>query len=295
MDGRQTVLTFLGGAGTVTGSAFLLEHGGHRLLIDCGLYQGERRWRRLNWEPFAVPPDTLDAVVVTHAHLDHCGYLPVLVRDGFRGPVWLTAGTNALSAIVLRDSAHLNERDAQYARAGGYSRHDPPLPLYTVADADQAIARFRSAAYGEEIEIGGGIRVVLSPAGHVLGSASVLAAAGESRVLFSGDLGRGSHPVLPPRADPPDARTVVIESTYGDRRHPAVEAEHADLAAAVRRTIGRAGFRARRRVRHRPDRPGAARAVRPDASRGDPRGAGGRRQSHGPGRARRLPRRRRPG
>jgi metallo-beta-lactamase family protein len=241
MDDQQTVLTFLGGAGTVTGSAFLVDHVGRRLLVDCGLYQGERRWRRLNWEPFAVPPGSIDAVVVTHAHLDHCGYLPVLVREGFRGPVWLTPGTNALSAIVLRDSAHLNERDAQYARAGGYSRHDPPLPLYTVQDADAAIARFRSAAYGEQISVGGDVTAVLSPAGHVLGSASVLVGAGEARVLFSGDLGRMSHPVLPPRADPPDARTVVLESTYGDRSHPTVDVPHADLAAAVRRTIGRGG------------------------------------------------------
>lgn len=241
MDDEQTALTFLGAAGTVTGSAFLLEHGGCRLLVDCGLYQGERAWRRLNWEPFAVPPESIDAVVVTHAHLDHCGYLPVLVRDGFRGPVWLTPGTNALAAIVLRDSGHLNERDAQYARAAGFSRHDPPLPLYTVADADHAIDRFRSVDYGEVIDVGGGVRASLSSAGHVLGSASVLAAAGDARVLFSGDLGRTSHPVLPPRAGPPDARTVVIESTYGDRRHPSVDVPHADLAAAVRRTIGRGG------------------------------------------------------
>ncbi|MEZ0448349.1 MBL fold metallo-hydrolase RNA specificity domain-containing protein [Cellulomonas sp. ICMP 17802] len=241
MDEEQTVLTFLGGAGTVTGSAFLLEHAGHRLLVDCGLYQGERHWRRLNWEPFAVPPEGIDAVVVTHAHLDHCGYLPVLVRGGFRGPIWLTRWTAALAAIVLRDSAHLNERDAQYARAGGYSRHDPPLPLYTVEDADRAIDRFRSVDYGEQIVVGDGLRAVLSSAGHVLGSASVLVDAGGSRVLFSGDLGRPTHPVLPSRALPPDAGTVVMESTYGDRRHPTVAVEHAAMAAAIRRTVARGG------------------------------------------------------
>lgn len=240
MVDEQTVLTFLGAAGTVTGSAHLVEHGGNRLLVDCGLYQGERHWRRLNWEPFAVPPAGIDAVVVTHAHLDHCGYLPVLVRDGFRGPIWLTPWTSALAAIVLRDSGHLNERDAQHAREGGFSRHDPPLPLYTVAEAEDAISRFRPVAYGEQFEVGG-MRVVLSSAGHVLGSASVLVTAGGSRLLFSGDLGRPSHPVLAPRAAPPGAGTVVIESTYGDRRHPSTSDEHAGLAAAIRRTLARGG------------------------------------------------------
>lgn len=241
MNGEQTALTFLGGAGTVTGSAFLLEHGGRRLLVDCGLYQGERHWRRLNWEPFAVPPATIDAVVVTHAHLDHCGYLPVLVRDGFAGPIWGTLRSNELAAIVLRDSGRLNERDAQYARASGYSRHDPPLPLYTVEQAEQAITHFRDVAYGDAVPLGDEFSFTLSPAGHVLGSASVLVRAGGARVLFSGDLGRPSHPVLPPRGCPPDAETVIIESTYGDRSHDVARTEHFRMAAAIRRTIRRGG------------------------------------------------------
>ncbi|MBO9555061.1 MBL fold metallo-hydrolase [Cellulomonas sp.] len=241
MDEQQSVLSFLGAAGTVTGSAHLVERAGGRILVDCGLYQGERRWRRLNWEPFAVAPESIDAVVITHAHLDHCGYLPVLVRDGFAGPVWLTESTAALAAIVLRDSGHLNEREAQFARAGGYSRHDPPLPLYTLADAERAVARFRPVGYGDDVEIADGIRAVLSPAGHVLGSAAVQVQAGASRVLFSGDLGRPAHPVLAPRAAPLDARTVVIESTYGDRVHSPSGSHHAELAASVRRTLARGG------------------------------------------------------
>ncbi|MDQ0374717.1 MBL fold metallo-hydrolase RNA specificity domain-containing protein [Cellulomonas humilata] len=241
MDGARTALTFLGGAGTVTGSAFLMEHDGRRLLVDCGLYQGERRWRRLNWEPFAVPPASIDAVVVTHAHLDHCGYLPDLVRDGLTGPIWGTRWSNALAAIVLRDSGRLHERDARDARASGYSRHDPPLPLYTAEQAEQAIAHFRAASYGELVPIGDAIDFTLSPAGHVLGSASVLVRAGGSRVQFSGDLGRPWHPILPPRASPPDAKTVVIESTYGDRSHHVAGPAHHAMAAAISRTVRRGG------------------------------------------------------
>ncbi|NTW40812.1 MAG: MBL fold metallo-hydrolase, partial [Cellulomonadaceae bacterium] len=121
-------LTFLGAADTVTGSRFVVERDGHRLLVDCGLYQGEREWRRRNWDPFPVPPSSLHDAVLTHCHLDHCGYLPALVRDGYAGRIWMTEGTAALAAIVLRDSAHLNERDALEARVGGWSRHDPPMP-----------------------------------------------------------------------------------------------------------------------------------------------------------------------
>ena len=237
-----TTLTFLGATGTVTGSKYLVEHGGRSLLVDCGLYQGEREWRRRNWEPFPVAPAGIDDVVLTHCHLDHCGYLPALVRDGFAGPVWMTEGTAALTEIVLRDSAHLNERDAESARAGGWSRHDPPLPLYTTADAEQAITRFRQVEFDRATDLGAAIRVTLHRAGHVLGAASILVDAGGDRVLFSGDLGRPTHPVLRPRHTPPAARTVVIESTYGDRRHPDPPGPpHADLADAIRRTVARGG------------------------------------------------------
>ncbi|WP_152190028.1 MBL fold metallo-hydrolase RNA specificity domain-containing protein [Georgenia satyanarayanai] len=241
--GEPVVLTFLGGAGTVTGSKFLVDGPGGRRLVDCGLFQGERQWRRRNWEPFPVDPASIGDVVLTHCHLDHCGYLPVLVREGFGGPVRMTEGTAALTEIVLRDSAHLNERDAENAARGGYSRHDPPLPLYTTADTERAVARFAVIPFDHTVQVGGdGSTLRLGRAGHVLGSATVHLRTGSADVLFSGDLGRPTHPVLRPRADPPAARTVVIESTYGDRLHPRVTgAPHAALAAAIRRTVERGG------------------------------------------------------
>jgi metallo-beta-lactamase family protein len=152
-----TSLTFHGAAGTVTGSKFLLEHGRRRMLVDCGLYQGEREWRRLNWAPVPFLPSGVSDVLLTHAHLDHCGYLPALVRKGFTGPAWATRGTAELAAIVLRDSAHLQEEDAEYARRGGYSRHDPPLPLYTEADAERAIRALHTRGFGELEPLGDGV------------------------------------------------------------------------------------------------------------------------------------------
>jgi metallo-beta-lactamase family protein len=235
-------LTFFGGTGTVTGSRFLLEHAGRRLLLDCGLYQGERELRRRNWEPFPVPPDTIEDVVLSHCHLDHCGYLPALVRDGFGGPVWMTEGTAALAEIVLRDSGFLNERDADLAREGGWSKHATPLPLYTAADADRAVTHFRTVRFDVPTVLDDGLRFTLSRAGHVLGSATTLVEIGASRVLFSGDLGRTAHPVLRARSEPPAASTVVVESTYGDRQHPRPAGPvHERFADAVRRTIKRGG------------------------------------------------------
>jgi len=227
----------------VTGSKFLLEGDDVRLMVDCGLYQGERRWRSLNWEAPPVDPTSLDAVALTHAHLDHCGYLPALVRAGFTGPVHATAGTAALAAVILRDSAHLQEEEAEGARRGGWSKHDPPLPLYTVADADDALAALRPVGADPVVCVGptGGATVRFVPAGHILGSSSVLVEIDGSSVLFSGDLGRPGHPVLLPRAHPPAARTVVVESTYGDRTHPEVDPEHRVMADAIRRTIRRGG------------------------------------------------------
>jgi metallo-beta-lactamase family protein len=235
-------LTFLGAAGTVTGSKFLLEQGDSRVLVDCGLYQGERQWRRMNWEPLGREPSTITDVVLTHAHLDHCGYLPALVRQGFTGPVWATAGTCELADIVLRDSAHLQEEEALFAQRSGYSRHDPPQPLYTVADAERSVRQLQPCDYGHPTTLRSGAQLNLSRAGHVLGSASALVSLGDAQVLFSGDLGRPQHPLLLPRCSPPVSRTVMIESTYGDRAHPGADAQdHEVLGDAIRRTIGRGG------------------------------------------------------
>ena len=235
-------LTFLGAAGTVTGSKFLLQNDGRRTLVDCGLYQGEREWRRLNWQALPLGSETISDVVLTHAHLDHCGHLPALVRGGFTGPTWCTPGTAALAAIVLRDSAHLQEEDAEYARLAGFSRHDPPRPLYDAADAEKAIASFEPVGYHEHRDLRSGVGLSFSRAGHILGSSSALISIGAGRVLFSGDLGRISHPLLRPRDAPPAARTVVIESTYGDRVHPAEgDHPHKFLADAIGRTVKRGG------------------------------------------------------
>jgi metallo-beta-lactamase family protein len=235
-------LTFLGAAGTVTGSKFLLEHNRRRTMVDCGLYQGERAWRRLNWQALPVGSESISDVVLTHAHLDHCGHLPALVREGFTGPTWCTEGTAALAAIVLRDSAHLQEEDAENARLGGFSRHDPPQPLYDAADAERAIASFQPVGYHQRRDLRSGVGLTFSRAGHILGSASALVTIGTVRVLFSGDLGRTHHPLLLPREAPPAARTIVIESTYGDRVHPADGGlAHRSLADAIRRTVKRGG------------------------------------------------------
>lgn len=235
-------LTFLGAAGTVTGSKFLLDRDGHRTLVDCGLYQGESTWRRMNWQTLPVNPGSVSDVVLTHAHLDHCGHLPALVRQGFSGPTWCTRGTAALAAIVLRDSAHLQEEDAENARLGGFSRHDPPRPLYNAADAETAIGSFTPVDYHQHCDLDSGAGLSLSRAGHILGSASALVTIGAGTVLFSGDLGRVRHPLLLPREAPPAARTVVVESTYGDRSHPADgKPAHKVLADTILRTVKRGG------------------------------------------------------
>lgn len=237
MSGRAA-LTFLGGAGTVTGSKFLVEYGEAKVLVDCGLFQGLRELRRRNWRPFPVDPHQIDAVVLSHAHLDHCGYLPRLVREGFAGPVLCTPATAALTAIVLRDSAHLQEDDAAYARRAGYSKHRPPLPLYDAADAEKAIALLAPGGYDAEVTAGG-IAVSFRRAGHILGSASVSVRTGGGSVTFSGDLGRGNHPLLAPPQPPAAADAIVVESTYGQRSHEPAGSEV--LAGVIRRTVRRGG------------------------------------------------------
>ncbi|MFJ9392047.1 MBL fold metallo-hydrolase RNA specificity domain-containing protein [Nocardioides sp. NPDC101246] len=235
---KHPALMFLGASGTVTGSRFLVTGGADRLLVDAGLYQGVRDLRRLNWAPFPVRPADLDAVVLTHAHLDHTGYLPRLVRDGFAGEALCTPGTAALAAIVLRDSAHLQEEDARYANEGGWSKHDPALPLYTGVDAERTLERLHPIAFGEPRSVGEMV-VTLRRAGHILGSAVATVDVGDSRVVFSGDLGRPDHPILRAPVPPPAASTLVLESTYGDRSHPAPDPDL--FASAVRRTIDRGG------------------------------------------------------
>ncbi|HYA33996.1 MAG TPA: MBL fold metallo-hydrolase [Candidatus Binataceae bacterium] len=236
-------LRFLGAADTVTGSRFLVSSGKGRVLVDCGLFQGLKALRLRNWDPLPIEPSSLDAVVISHAHLDHSGYLPALYRDGFRERVFATEGTHALCRVVLPDSGHLQEEEANYANRKGYSKHTPALPLYTEDDAIAAIQLFKPIAFEKQIEVAPDITVTFRRAGHILGSSSVvvdIGASGSRRVLFSGDLGRPFHPILRPPERPSAADVIVVESTYGDRRHD----DPASLKAfedAVNRTAARGG------------------------------------------------------
>jgi metallo-beta-lactamase family protein len=234
-------LTFLGAARTVTGSKYLLNADGSRVLFDCGLFQGLKDLRQRNWEPFPVPPDSIDAIVLTHAHLDHVGYLPRLVAEGFRGTVFCTEGTADLCRLVLPDSARIQEEDARQANARGYTRHAPALPLYTEPDAFRALAQLHPVSYGSHMEVANGVSVSFTPAGHLLGSAFVTCSlAGGKRILFGGDLGRYGRPVLPDPGAGVAADVALVESTYGDRDHEADDDGNA-LAAVIRETAERKG------------------------------------------------------
>lgn len=236
----EPTLTFLGGADTVTGSKFLLRHGKQSLMVDCGLFQGYKQLRLRNWNPLPVVPDSLDAVLLTHAHLDHSGYLPLLAREGFRGPVYATRGTCDLCHILLPDSGHLQEEDASYANRHGFSKHQPALPLYTQLDARASLRLLKAKPWHERFEPVHGWHARFSQAGHILGAASLLLEVGGRRVLFSGDLGRPDDLLMLPPEPPPAADVVLIESTYGDRLHPAADLP-SELGPALQRVSARGG------------------------------------------------------
>ena len=233
-------LSFLGAASTVTGSRFLLRLGQSTILVDCGLFQGVKQLRLRNWAPFPVAPDTIDAVVLTHAHIDHSGYLPVLHRNGFRGPVYCTRATRDLCSILLPDSAHLQEEDARFANRHGYSKHHPAEPLYTTADVDQVLPSLKPVSFGEPISIADGIELTFNRAGHILGAATALLRAPEGSFLFTGDLGQPEDPIIRKPDPAPSADYIITESTYGDRKHAAVSAE-IELGIAVRRAAAQGG------------------------------------------------------
>ncbi|MGZ4792394.1 MAG: MBL fold metallo-hydrolase RNA specificity domain-containing protein [Ilumatobacteraceae bacterium] len=248
-DGPLTkpTLAFLGAARTVTGSKFLVEAGGRIVLVDCGLFQGLRELRERNWSPMnGIDAAAIDAVVITHAHLDHCGYLPRMMAGGFEGPVFVTPDTAALMGVVLPDSGRLLEEESEFANSVGYSRHHPALPLYTEADAIGALELLRPIEFGTSFEPVDTVGCRFDVAGHILGSATlrceVAGSAGGKRtvVRFSGDLGRGIHPLLRPPHPVGDADLLVVESTYGDREHD--EDDPVDrLADLIRRTVDRDG------------------------------------------------------
>ena len=233
-------LQFLGAAGTVTGSKSLVTSSDVRVLVDCGMFQGFKHLRRRNWEALEVLPADIDAVVLTHAHLDHVGWLPVLVREGFRGPVFCTPATAALAKIILSDSAHIQEEDAKRANRKGYTRHQPAKALYTEADAKAAIQRFDTVAWGQTIAVGGTLKLTLQPAGHILGASMARLEDSKVSVLFSGDLGRPNDRVMNAPATPDPVDYLVLESTYGGRGHEDSDPLEA-LAEIARRTISRSG------------------------------------------------------
>ena len=233
-------LKFFGAAGTVTGSRYLLDTGEKKILVDCGLFQGYKPLRLRNWAPFPVAPGEIDAVVLTHAHLDHSGYLPLLIKNGFAGRIFCTPATRDLCEILLRDSGHLQEKEAEYANRHGFSKHRPALPLYTQQDAERSLSHFAPVEFHRELEIASGLTVKFRRAGHILGASTAELRARNLTLLFSGDLGRpDSATMLPPEAIK-TADYLVVESTYGNRRHDKTDPERT-LAEVITRTIGRGG------------------------------------------------------
>ncbi len=233
-------ITFLGATGTVTGSKYLVNSTSTFILVDCGLFQGFKQLRLRNWAPLPVNPKLIDAVILTHAHIDHSGYIPLLVKNGFLGKIYCTSATRDLCAILLPDSGHLQEEEARYANKHGYSKHRPALPLYTEKDALRSLDRFATIDFGQNLNLSNNLIANLSPSGHILGSAFVLLKDARKSILFSGDIGRPNDPIM---VSPSIIRKVdylVIESTYGDRRHDPTDPKVA-LAEIINRTAKRGG------------------------------------------------------
>ena len=233
-------LTFLGATGTVTGSKYLLEVGKKRILIDCGLFQGLKQLRLKNWAKLPIDPASVDMVILTHAHIDHTGYLPLFVRNGFEGKVYCTYGTRDLCEILLPDSAHLQEEEARFANKYGFSKHSPALPLYTKDDAIKALDLLHPVDFEKDIDLGDGVTMRMMPNGHILGSAFVRISDGHRSILFSGDIGRPHDLLMQPPTQVKQADYLVMESTYGDRTHDKTNPQ-IKLADTINHTISRGG------------------------------------------------------
>jgi len=242
-----TTITFLGATGTVTGSRFLFETQGKKLLIDCGLFQGLKKNRLKNWDPFPVPPSEIERVLLTHAHIDHSGYLPSFCRQGFEGKIHCTHATHDLCRLLLRDSAHLQEEDAKWANKKGFSKHKPALPLYTTEDAEKCLSRFVSFHYGEDIFITDTLRVKFKDAGHILGSSFIDLKTTDNgktrRFLFSGDIGSPCRPILRDPVQVYEVDYLVLESTYGNRLHTESHTSRdEELARVINESVRRGGM-----------------------------------------------------
>jgi metallo-beta-lactamase family protein len=233
-------ISFLGAAETVTGSRYLLESERSRVLVDCGLFQGYKRLRERNWAAPGFTAASVDAVVLTHAHLDHSGYLPRLLQGGFSGPVYCTPGTRDLLAILLPDAGHLQEEEAKLAARLGYSKHSPPLPLFTREEAERSLGLLQVVPYAEDFRVTDEVSGHFSRAGHIVGSASVRLQLPGSSIAFSGDVGRAHDPIMKPPAPLPESDYLVIESTYGDRRHSS-EPVLDELVSIIKQTAARGG------------------------------------------------------
>lgn len=233
-------IRFLGAAQTVTGSKYLIESGGKRILVDCGLFQGLKELRLRNWADFPIEPRSIDAVVLTHAHIDHTGFIPRLVKLGFPGPIYCSTATADLCKILLPDSGKLQEEEAAYASKRGFSKHTPALPLYTFEEAKRAVKLFRPVDFERDFELPGGLTCRLRPSGHILGSSFVVISDGKRNIVFSGDLGRPDDLIFRPPVAIESADYLVIESTYGNRVHPKQDAI-AQLEAALVPVLRRKG------------------------------------------------------
>lgn len=233
-------LTFLGGVGTVTGSKYLLETNNKRILVDCGLFQGRKDLKFQNWAALPIDPKTINAVLITHAHIDHTGYIPLLIKSGFNGPIYATEATIDLCKILLPDSGYLQEEDAKHANRYGYAKHAPALPLYTKEDAIRALDYFKSVSFGDPLQISDGFQASWHRAGHILGASFIHCESEGTRILFSGDIGRLNDPIMKPPVTIEATDYLVMESTYGDRLHE-VSNPMQKIVQVINRTVKRGG------------------------------------------------------